>query len=243
MSNLLLASLSAGDAARLAPHLRRVTLQRDMIVAQEGREIPDAIFPCGCLLSVMTVLSRKRVETCTIAADGALGLLQALGLRTSVERVIVQVGGPALTIPLVDLASAARERPTIGQALAVFAQAAAAQAAVNVACNAVHDTRQRLCRWLLLSADRISTNILPLTQEHLSIMLGVQRTTVTALASELQDRGVIRYSRGHIVVIDRPALLAGACECYELGRRQTQSLLASGRTLHHPSDATAATAL
>ncbi len=108
MSNLLLASLSDADAARLAPHLRRVTLQRDMIVAQEGQEIPEAIFPCGCLLSAMTVLSRKRVETCTIAADGALGLLQALGLRTSVERVIVQVGGPALAIPLVDLASAVR---------------------------------------------------------------------------------------------------------------------------------------
>jgi CRP-like cAMP-binding protein len=229
--NLLLASLAAADAELLRPHLKRVVLPRDGVVAYEGRPIENAIFPCGCLLSVTAVLSGRRVETSTIGVEGALGLLHALGPVPSLERVTVQVAGPALAMPMTALSTAALERPTLMQSMAVFAQAAAAQAALNVACNALHEARQRLCRWLLMSADRIGSRALPLTQEHLAIMLGVQRTTVTALASELQARRIIRYSRGQITILDRDALQAGSCECYELGHHQMQTIVAAGQNL------------
>jgi len=230
-NNLLLDSLPAEERDRLAPHLKPAFLERDTVVAQEGRRLDQAIFPCGCLLSVMTVLSGKRVETCTIGVEGALGLLQALGPTRSMERVIVQVAGPAMTIPLTQLSAAALERPLLLQSIAVFAQSAAAQAALNVACNALHDARQRLARWLLMSSDRIGSRVLPLTQEHLSIMLGVQRTTVTSLASELQASRVIRYSRGQLTILDRGALQAASCECYEIGRGQTRAIVAEGKAL------------
>ena len=229
--NMLLASLAAADTELLRPHLKRVLLRRDAVVAHEGRPIENVIFPCGCLLSVTAVLSGKRVETCTIGVEGALGLLHALGPVPSLERVTVQVAGPALVMPTPALSIAALERPTLMQSIAVFAQAAAAQTGLNVACNALHETRQRLCRWLLMSADRIGSRVLPLTQEHLSVMLGVQRTTVTALASELQAARMIRYSRGQITIIDREALQAESCECYELGRHQVQSIVAAGQAL------------
>jgi CRP-like cAMP-binding protein len=115
------------------------------------------------------------------------------------------------------------------RALAQHAQASLLQASQSAACNTLHTAEQRLARWLLLTRERTGTEILPLTQEHLSIMLGVQRTTITAIAQDLQERGLVSYSRGRIRITDRPGLLGVSCECYEAIEH------AADRIINHPA--------
>lgn len=222
--NLFIDALSSADREILRPGLELRQFTRDAVVAEPGRQIEEAIFPCGCLLSVVTSISGKRVETRTIGAEGGLGPLQALGGTPSLERVLIQISGAALVTPMAALRDAARRSETITRRLAILEAGAAGQAALNVACNALHDGRRRLCRWLLGTADRVGSDVLPLTQEHLATMLGVQRTTVTALAGELQEAGLLRYSRGRLMIRDRRGLEAVSCECYELDRRRLSTL-------------------
>jgi len=125
------------------------------------------------------------------------------------------VGGQAWRVSLRAMRQAARQSHGIREGIVRHAQASLLQAAQSTACNTLHRAEQRLCRWLLLTQDRLGSDLVPLTQEHLAIMLGVQRTTVTATASQLQDRGVISYSRGKIRVLDREGMKRCACECYE----------------------------
>ena len=124
------------------------------------------------------------------------------------------MGGEVYAIRISVLAEAAATSPSLVSTIVSFAQASLIQSAQTTACNALHDAEQRLCRWLLMTRDRLGSEVLPLTQEHLSIMVGVQRTTVTAIASALQARGVVAYSRGKIRITDTAAIRAIACECY-----------------------------
>ncbi len=223
-SNRFLASLPGADLEALRPHLVPLFLARDQVVVEEGESVDRVFFPSTCLLSALMMLGKKRVETFAIGAEGAFGLLSALGARTSPNRVIVQAPGWATTIPAARLGEAALQRADLLATVARFAQAAAAQAQLNGACNALHDARQRLCRWLLMTADRIGSPNLPLTQEHLSTLLGVQRTTVTALAADLQQKRLVRYSRGRLTLLDRTALHALSCECYDLSHAQAEAI-------------------
>lgn len=214
-ANRFLETLSEEDAKLLAPQLRRRTLARDDIVAREGAEVECVYLPLTSILSVIAVMrDGRQVETRTIGFESGFGLLHALGSPISFERVVVQGAGEAYEIPLSFLAEAARRSVSLLSLVVSFSQATLVQTAQTVACNALHDVEQRLCRWLLMTRDRLGSEVLPLTQEHLSIMLGVQRTTVTAVASELQARGVIAYSRGKIRITDTAAVAAIACECY-----------------------------
>jgi CRP-like cAMP-binding protein len=214
-ANRFLETLTAADAALLRPSLRQRNLARDELIAREGRPVERVFLPVNSILSVVAVMQDGRqVETRTIGFEGSYGLLHALGSPMSYERVITQVAGEAYEIPLPVLAQAARSSPTLVSRIVTFAQASLIQSAQTAACNALHDAEQRLCRWLLMTRDRLGTDVLPLTQEHLSIMLGVQRTTVTAIASALQTRGVVAYSRGKIRITDEAAVASIACECY-----------------------------
>jgi CRP-like cAMP-binding protein len=175
---------------------------------------------------VVTVMSDgSQVESRTIGREGGYGLLHALGSPYSFERMLVQVGGSAWRAPLPALREAALASPSLARTIVQHAQATIVQTAQNTACNTLHSAEQRLCRWLLLTHDRLGSDVLPLTQEHLSIMLGVQRTTVTAIASQLQERGAISYVRGKITILDRPALERCACECYEAIERGADAIL------------------
>lgn len=223
-SNRFLSSLPRAELEALRPHLVPLFLAHDQVVVEEGELVDRVIFPSTCLLSALMRLGKRRVETFAIGAEGAFGLLNALGARTSANRVIVQAPGWAAAIAATRLGETALQRPELLAAMAMFAQAAAAQAELNGACNALHDARQRLCRWLLMTADRVGSSNLPLTQEHLSTLLGVQRTTVTALAADLQQKRLVRYSRGRLTLLDRPALHALSCECYDLGWAQFQAI-------------------
>lgn len=216
LSNYFLNALSAPDRALIRPALEHVVLERDHVLARAGEPVDSVVLPVNCVISVVAVMKDGRsVETRTIGCESGFGLLNALGSRLSYEEVVAQIGGDAWKLPLSTLGHAATKSPTLVRAIARHAQATMMQAAQSAACNALHTVQQRLARWLLLTRERTGSDVLPLTQEHLAIMLGVQRTTVTAAASEMQERGLVSYSRGRIRLLDRPALLHAACECYE----------------------------
>ena len=225
--NHFLDSLRPPDLDRLAPQLADVQIERNQLLDEAGRAIQFVYLPVDSILSVLTVMNDgAQVESRTIGREGGYGLLQALGSPISYERTICQVGGRAWRAPLAALREFADDNQTVREAIVRHAQASLLQAAQSTACNTLHRAEQRLCRWLLLTQDRLGSDIVPLTQEHLAIMLGVQRTTVTATASALQARGVIAYTRGKIRVVDRPALERCTCECYEAIQRGAARMLA-----------------
>lgn len=215
-SNHFLDSLAPADAALLEPSLKRWPVLRNQLIAEVGEPVAWTVFPITCVVSVVTVMrDGRQIETRTIGKESGFGLLHALGSRLSFERVTAQIGGDAWRIPVDALANAAARRPGLVRAIVRHGQATMLQAARSTACNTLHGAEQRLCRWLLLTQERLGSDVLPLTQEHLAIMLGVQRTTVTAVASALQAERVIAYSRGRITILDRRELRRRACECYE----------------------------
>ncbi len=226
--NHFLDSLSAADLRELRPHLAPVNLTRNDVLDEVDQPISHVYFPIDAILSVVTVMrSGAQVESRTVGRESGYGQLHALGSPLAYERMIVQVGGAAWRIPLPALRQAALASPSLVQAIVHHAQASIVQAAQNTACNSLHPAEQRLCRWLLLTQDRLDSDVVPLTQEHLSIMLGVQRTTVTAIASQLQERGAISYVRGKITILDREALKRCTCECYEAIEERAAALLAT----------------
>ena len=227
--NHFLNSLADEDLARLRDDLVEVKLERSQLLDEAGRPVSHVYLPADCILSVLTVMRNgDQVESRTIGRESGYGLLQAIGTEISYERTVAQVGGRCWRLPLGALRSAAEASPGLRSAIVRHAQATAIQASQSTACNTLHRAQQRLCRWLLLTQDRLNSDVLPLTQEHLAIMLGVQRTTVTATASQLQARGLIRYSRGRIRVLDRDGLLSCACECYEAIQSGAEMILGDG---------------
>jgi CRP-like cAMP-binding protein len=224
--NHFLDSLRPDDLAALGPHLERARLARDEVLSEAGQPVRAAYLPIDCILSVVVVMhDGAQVESRTIGRESGYGLLHALGARTAFERMLVQVPGEAWRLPVDALNAAAQRSPFLTGAIVQHAQATILQAARSTACNALHGADKRLCRWLLITQDRVGGDMVPLTQEHISIMLGVQRTTVTALATQLQARGLIAYSRGRIQVLDRKGLEQAACECYAAVTEQTRTAL------------------
>jgi CRP-like cAMP-binding protein len=214
--NHFIDSLDPQDLALIQPNLKPVELKRDDLLTRTGEAVARAVLPVDSIVSVIVDMKDGRqVESRTIGREGGYGLLHALGSDYSYETVIVQVGGGAFAIDRRALTEAARRSPGLTEQIVRHAQSTIVQSARTTGCNALHDVRQRLCRWLLLTQDRLRRDSLPLKQEHLAIMLGVQRTTVTAVASQLQKSGAIRYSRGNVTVLNREALKACVCECYE----------------------------
>jgi CRP-like cAMP-binding protein len=228
--NHFLDRLGDRDIDALRPHLAEVALARNQVLEEAGKPVAFVYLPVDSILSVLTVMhDGSQVESRTIGREGGYGLLQALGSPISYERTLCQVGGKAWRIALGDLRRAAGRGEGIRDAIVRHAQASLLQAAQSTACNTLHRAEQRLCRWLLLTQDRLGgSEVVPLTQEHLAIMLGVQRTTITAVASGLQDRGVISYTRGKIRILDREALERCACECYEAIRKGAKLMIDDG---------------
>jgi CRP-like cAMP-binding protein len=199
----------------LRPHLKRLKLHRHQPIVDVDEMVSHVVLPIDAVISVIAVMGDGReVESRTIGRESGFGLLHALGSRLAFERVTVQVPGEAWQVPVSRLAELARVHPSLVSAIVGHAQATIVQATQATACNAIHSAEARLCRWLAMTQDRRGGDIVPLTQEHLAIMVGVQRTTITALALDLQARGVINYRRGNIAILDREALQRGCCECY-----------------------------
>ncbi len=194
--------------------LSEVSLQRGEIVFPEGGEVPFVYFPSSAVLSVVTVMRDGRyIESNTIGREGGAGLLDAAGNAPSYHRVFAQIPGSAFRLPAEAFRRQLEVSTAFAQLLFRHALADAAQTQQFVACNVLHNAEQRLARWLLMTADRTGTRAFALTQEYMAVMTGVQRTTISAMASDFKERGLIRYSRGAMEIIDLPGLKDVACEC------------------------------
>ncbi|MDB5468811.1 MAG: Crp/Fnr family transcriptional regulator [Caulobacter sp.] len=226
--NFLLSAIGKADLETLAPLLSEVSLQRGEVVFPEGGGVTHVYFPSSAVLSVVTVMRDGRyIESNTIGREGGAGLLDAAGGAPSYHRVFAQVPGSAFRLPAEAFRRQLEASPAFAQLLFRHALADAAQTQQFVACNVLHNAEQRLARWLLMTADRTGTRAFSLTQEYMAVMTGVQRTTISAMASDFKDRGLIRYSRGNMEILDVAGLRKVACECagvaHELflGRRET----------------------
>lgn len=220
--NHLLASLPESEYALLQPHLKDVLLKQGTILCEQGELIDQVYFPDSGMVSIVVVLSEgeKSVETATVGREGAVGAIAGLGERRATARAIVQVAGKGMRLSARQLQLAVRQSPVLRDFIVRYQEMLLHQAQQSTACNALHEARPRLCRWLLQTRDRLDSDLVALTQEFLAQMLGVRRTTVTELARGLQSKGLVRYKRGKIEILDRAGLEDCACECYEALRNQ-----------------------
>lgn len=226
LKNSLLAALSPDDYALISVSLTPVDLEKGRLLYDPGDVIETVYFPHNCVISLMTLMENgAAIESATIGREGALGLMTAFSPRQALSRAIVQVAGGASRMSAAALFEAGQRSPALRQVIDRHSDALFGHAAQSVACNALHSVEARFCRWLLTCHDRIDDNTVGLTQEFLADMLGVQRTTVTAVAGALQAKGLIRYRRGVVDILDRHGLEVMTCECYGSVRRLYERLL------------------
>lgn len=226
LHNNLLEALPAEDLARLGPQLMPVELERGRLLYDPGDPIDVVYFPHDGVISLMTLMENgAAIESTTIGPEGALGLMAAVAPRQSLSRAIVQTPLRAARIGAERLHEVWEKSPALRHLVDRHTEALYGHAIQSVACNALHSVEARFCRWLLTCHDRISSDTVALTQEFLADMLGVQRTTVTAVARSLQEKGAIRYRRGVVDIVDRGVLQALTCECYGVIRGNYQRLL------------------
>lgn len=215
LGNRLLASLPSHVFLLLMQDLKQVVLPQGVVCFDPGDPINQVYFPhTGMISCLVSTGDGEMVETSSVGREGAVGLQSGLGQRVSFTRAMVQIGGKFSVVSASRVEYAGGRSADLRDLITRYTEMLWAEAQQNAACNAVHDGSSRLCRWLLQCTDRIGSDQLPLTQEFLSGMLGMRRTTVTLLAQELQKRGILRYSRGRITILDRSALKAAACKCY-----------------------------
>jgi CRP-like cAMP-binding protein len=215
-TNRLLESLPAGERQALAAQLAQTTVEQHQTLFNVRELITDIYFPIDAVVSLVVPLSTGEViETAMVGRDGVIGAGAALNGRISLNQAIVQIGGQVLRCPIEQLRNILGEYPAIQTLIGAHEQSLFAQAQQSAACNATHVIESRLSRWLLRAADLHGSDELPLTQDYIAQMLGVRRTSVTVVARTLQEAGMIRYTRGHIRLLNVPALQETACECYE----------------------------
>jgi CRP-like cAMP-binding protein len=223
-TNLLLGSLRQA----LAPHLTRTELKQHDVPFDIRDTVSEVYFPLDAVISLVIPLSTGEVvETAMVGRDGIMGASAALNGRVSLNRAIVQVGGACVRCLVDPLKELLKDHSYLRTLFGAHEQALLAQAQQSAACNAAHVIESRLARWLLRAADLHGSDELPLTQEYIAQMLGVRRTSVTVVARTLQQAGMIRYRRGHIKLLDMPALQETACECYQTIKLNYDALLHS----------------
>jgi len=216
-ANRLLAALSTDDFDLMAPHLATGALvQADPIFAS-GRAASHVWFPHEGVISIVTNgADGKSVEVATVGREGMTGVAIVLGSESMTNEAMVQVSGHGSSIGSAAFRQALDASPSLRRVMQRYILAVISQISQNAACNQLHDIKKRCARWLLTTHDRVSGDSFVLTQEYLSMMLGVARPSVSTAASALQDEGLIRYTRGVITVLDRQALEDAACECYRI---------------------------
>jgi CRP-like cAMP-binding protein len=214
--NKLLASLPRTQFNLLLPHLTTVSLPQGSTALESGEEVDQVYFPHDGMMSLLTVMrDGKAIETATVGREGVVGAMAGLGLYKSLVRIVVQLPMTASKIASVHFRKAVVGSDPLRNLCIQYNEVLLTQARITAACNALHPVEARFCRWLLQSADRAASDIVPLTQELLAEMLGVRRTSVTEVAGKIQSEGVITYSRGIIKIVDRAGLERLSCECYQ----------------------------
>ena len=226
IKNLLLAALPRNAFEALRPDLVHVELEARTPIYLPDDEVEWVFFPSTGMISILQSTADSRgIELATVGKEGALGAIAGFGLNHALTAAVVQMPLTALKI------SAVRFRKHLGQFASLQEMALKsnevilAQTQVTAACNALHNVEQRFCRWLLQSWDRSEGDTIPLTQEFLGEMLGVRRTSVTEIASQLQAEGIIRYRRGQIEVVKRRELEKRSCECFHTVRQVEKKIM------------------
>lgn len=225
--NHLLAALSPETADRLFPHLERVDLKLGEVVYETGESLRYVYFPINCIVSLLYVMENgASAEISVVGNEGLFSTALLLGGDSSTSRAVVQSAGVAYRVKGQKLREEFHRHGELLYLILRYTQALITQTAQTAVCNRHHTIDQQLCRWLLLSLDRLPDSHLTMTQELIANMLGVRREGVTEAAGKLQRLGIIDYSRGHINVRDRAGLERLSCECYAVVKRQTDVLLA-----------------
>jgi CRP-like cAMP-binding protein len=218
--NRLLAGLPIADFNLLAPDLTEATLDHGAVLQEPEQPITRVYFPNSGLASLLGMLpDGHAVDTASIGREGAIGLMAGLGSQTALSRAVVQLPMRTAQISAARFTEAVAHSRPIRDMIVRYSEVLLAQVQQLVACNTVHHVQERICRWLLNARDRIGGDTVPLTQELLADVLGVQRTTVTMAARLLQAQGIIKVHRGRIQIRDPMALECKACVCYRLGQK------------------------
>jgi len=224
--NRLLAALSPTERERIFPHLQLAEMPLGKVLYEPGDVLRYVYFPTDSIVSLLYVLADgASAEISVVGNEGLIGIAQFMGGRTTPSRAIVQSAGHAYRLAGQLLKDEFRRNGPMQVLLLRYTQALITQMAQTAVCNRHHSVDQQLCRWLLLSLDRLSSNQLTMTQELVANMLGVRREGVTEAAGKLDKLGVIRYARGHITVLDRSKLESLCCECYDVVKKETDRLL------------------
>jgi CRP-like cAMP-binding protein len=228
--NFLLASLSQNGIALLLPHLKLMHVKQHQLLFEPGDKILTTYFPLTAIVSLVVLLSGGHsVEAAMVGRDGVVSATAALDGKIAINRGVVQLAGEMMACDSNELKVAAKQSETLMSMLLRHEQALFSQAQQSAACMANHDVQARLCRWLLRARDLARGNTLNFTQEYLSEMLGVRRTSVTVVAHTLQQAGFISYARGRITIVNLQGLQDGACECYDTVKSHYEELLAHNK--------------
>jgi CRP-like cAMP-binding protein len=223
--NRLLDALSPDNVALILPHLERIPLPVRLSLHAPGKPIEFVHFPDKGVVSVVAALEDGAlVEVGVIGREGFVGVPALLGADTSPHEIFVQIAGSGLRMTVGAMRAEAERIPAFRDLLFRYAQFFLAQVAQTAACNARHPLEARLARWLLMARDRLDTDAIPLTQEFLAIMLGVQRPGVSLAAGALQRAGAISYTHGRITVVDRERVEGASCECHGVVQREFDRL-------------------
>jgi CRP-like cAMP-binding protein len=225
--NHILDALPQPERERLFPYLTLVTLPLGKALYESGDTLRHISFPTDSIVSLLYVLENgESAEIAVVGNDGAIGVALFMGGETTTNRAVVQSAGSAYQLTGARLKEEFGRHGETLHILLRYTQALITQMTQTAVCNRHHTVDQQLCRWLLLSLDRLPSAELAMTQELIANMLGVRREGVTEAAGKLQELGIITYRRGHITVLDRPRLEQLSCECYAVVKKETDRLLA-----------------
>ncbi|MEP7157643.1 MAG: Crp/Fnr family transcriptional regulator [Betaproteobacteria bacterium] len=225
--NHLLAALPSAEYERLAAHLELVAMPLGQALYESGGKLQHVYFPTTSIVSLLYVMENgASAEIAVVGNEGILGIALFMGGETTPSRAVIQSAGFGYRLKAEHLKLEFNLGGPVMHLLLRYTQALITQMAQTAVCNRHHSVDQQLCRWLLLSMDRLPGNELTMTQELIANMLGVRREGVTEAAGKLQRAGLIRYSRGRIEVLDRPGLEREVCECYRVVKTEFDRLLA-----------------
>jgi CRP-like cAMP-binding protein len=225
VSNKLLLSIPDSEYNSLRPHLEYVRLPNHLVLHETGERLDSAYFPNRGLISLVVVMKDgKTVEAGVVGSEGFTGTPAAVGLSRGPLRAVVQVTGDGFRVKVGALQNTLESTPHLQMMLNRYAAIRGMQVAQTAACNRLHDIKQRLARWLLMTQDRVDSGVLPITHDFLATMLGTDRPSVSVAAAVLQKKGFIEYTRGAVKIVNRRKLEDFACECYRVIRQYDGAL-------------------
>jgi CRP-like cAMP-binding protein len=229
-SSLFLSLLPQQDFEILQPHLELVNLKLKDVICERGQPIRYVYFPCTCALSVITITQDGgAVEVATVGNEGFSGIDVIAGANVAINTTVCQVAGSSYRMRTATFKELITENAALREIAITCLHAYLGQMSQSVACNRLHHVEERFARWILLTHDRVRSNEFHITQEFIAIMLGVHRPSVSVVAGSFQQAGIIRYTRGHMIILDREKLEEAACECYAVVAAHFNKLLGTRR--------------